>query len=889
MSAQPSTAHRTSARDKVRALLDHGHGDEPTAFTHPLSAPFALDPPEGWLWDGSDPHPASRYGLRDPRAYTSLADGDLAAFLHQPTSAALGVADSPVTTFTEQQIGFIRRSADITMKGGTTSGVVYPLAVCEIARRFRLRNVGGASAGAIAASFAAAAEIGRAGSMNPRTRQPLAPLDADQPAPVPGRARPGFVGLADVAAWFTQADARPGSADEFRIGQLFKPTSVARPLFRVIVAMMRSRFAQLPVLITGALGLASMIATIVVILLAPFAAADWRRGPTGAIISYPLAMGWLLALSLIIIGGVVLGVLIKARFHRTEPVPPELDEPVEHQGPPPSPSLYLASVSFGGGIALAALLAVGADHWAHVSDWRMLFVWLVMVLTVVGIQVAAIWVLITSARQHRFGLVSGANPTVAKPDSWWNRSWDSFAGAPRPTVEPNLMDWMNTGLSDLAGLPDAQVLRFGHLWFGAGYTARGAVDDAGLTAAATLPRDRLVNLELMTSELVHGISMRFPLRPRDVRDDTGRPLIFLRRSDLEGPNGLLLPLPVIDALCSEPAQPARDVSSGELVTDLHPMPMPWDLPVLFAVRLSMALPALFQSIRMYRNEVSRVVRDDFGARITRDNQAMCYPPSSETAWVQELWMSDGGITSNFPIHFFDNPLPLWPTLGINLGKHPRGFGHQDVWLPSDAQARTSVPGLLGRSMLSFGAAVFNTAMSWRDTSQTFMPAFRGRVAWVRQRSDEGGSNLFMDRERISALALRGAMAGARLSRRFAADGHWRRHQWLRMRVSLGNLSSLESRTAVSMAEPVYQDILANGWAQVQRIQAAMAGAADPNPAVPTGGHEDVLPWFEPQPRFWTDAGPTVASLVTSPGADPDSDLNRTVPTPAPDLRQVPPT
>jgi hypothetical protein len=32
---------------------------------------------------------------------------------------------------------------DIVMKGGITSGVVYPLAVCELARRYRLVSVGG--------------------------------------------------------------------------------------------------------------------------------------------------------------------------------------------------------------------------------------------------------------------------------------------------------------------------------------------------------------------------------------------------------------------------------------------------------------------------------------------------------------------------------------------------------------------------------------------------------------------------------------------------------------------------------------------------------------------------------------------------------------------------
>ena len=47
------------------------------------------------------------------------------------------------------------------MKGGITSGVVYPLTICKLATRHRLRNIGGTSAGAIAAVMAAAAEYRR--------------------------------------------------------------------------------------------------------------------------------------------------------------------------------------------------------------------------------------------------------------------------------------------------------------------------------------------------------------------------------------------------------------------------------------------------------------------------------------------------------------------------------------------------------------------------------------------------------------------------------------------------------------------------------------------------------------------------------------------------------
>ena len=50
---------------------------------------------------------------------------------------------------------------DIIMKGGITSGIVYPGAVVALAEKYTFRQIGGASAGAIAATMAAAAEVGR--------------------------------------------------------------------------------------------------------------------------------------------------------------------------------------------------------------------------------------------------------------------------------------------------------------------------------------------------------------------------------------------------------------------------------------------------------------------------------------------------------------------------------------------------------------------------------------------------------------------------------------------------------------------------------------------------------------------------------------------------------
>ena len=52
-------------------------------------------------------------------------------------------------------------TCDVIMKGGITSAVVYPRGLAEFAKTYRLRGLGGTSAGAIGAVAGAAAEYGR--------------------------------------------------------------------------------------------------------------------------------------------------------------------------------------------------------------------------------------------------------------------------------------------------------------------------------------------------------------------------------------------------------------------------------------------------------------------------------------------------------------------------------------------------------------------------------------------------------------------------------------------------------------------------------------------------------------------------------------------------------
>ncbi|TVQ36772.1 MAG: hypothetical protein EA356_05175 [Geminicoccaceae bacterium] len=65
---------------------------------------------------------------------------------------------------------------DIILRGGITSGVIYPGTIHGLAKTYRFVNVGGASAGAIAAGVTAAAEYGRQTGSRPDAFDELAKL-----------------------------------------------------------------------------------------------------------------------------------------------------------------------------------------------------------------------------------------------------------------------------------------------------------------------------------------------------------------------------------------------------------------------------------------------------------------------------------------------------------------------------------------------------------------------------------------------------------------------------------------------------------------------------------------------------------------------------------------
>jgi len=107
-----------------------------------------------------------------------------------------------------------RRFCDLVMKGGITSGIVFPTAVARLSTQYRFRHIGGTSAGAIAAAGAAAAEFRRATD----------------------RVQPGY-GFAELARLPEYLGGRPERGHS-RLFRLFEPEPAARRHFAILAAML---------------------------------------------------------------------------------------------------------------------------------------------------------------------------------------------------------------------------------------------------------------------------------------------------------------------------------------------------------------------------------------------------------------------------------------------------------------------------------------------------------------------------------------------------------------------------------------------------------------------------------------------------------------------------
>jgi hypothetical protein len=334
-----------------------------------------------------------------------------------------------------------------------------------------------------------------------------------------------------------------------------------------------------------------------------------------------------------------------------------------------------------------------------------------------------------------------------------------------------LASWLSDLLDRVAGQQASRPLTFGDLW---------SAPPAGSPPSAGTQRS--INLEMVTTCLTLGRPFRLPL-------ETGE-FFFLPQEMAR-----FFPERIVRFLversrgtADDRADPASDRVDPP---GLLPLPEMADLPVVVAVRLSLSFPLLISAVPLWSIDRTRQAhreKDADGGRRLR---------------AERCWFSDGGLCSNFPVHFFDQPLPRWPTFAFNLRRfhpdHPRSADEREnVWMPE-----TNTGGIEEwwdrfdtergdlRRLTAFGAAILDTMQGWMDNLQMRGPGYRDRVVHVSHEEEEGGLNLDMPRETILALAERGRCAAALLRRRFAPEPDkaphalsWDNHRWVRYRSAL---------------------------------------------------------------------------------------------------------
>jgi predicted acylesterase/phospholipase RssA len=193
-----------------------------------------------------------------------------------------------------------------------------------------------------------------------------------------------------------------------------------------------------------------------------------------------------------------------------------------------------------------------------------------------------------------------------------------------------------------------------------------------------------------------------------------------------------------------------------------------NLPVIVAVRMSLSFPLLLSAIPLYGHDWT-----------------CC--DVAERERLRRCIFSDGGISSNFPIHFFDKLLPIRPTFAIALEHYSTlrcaGNTPQDrVFMPKGASQGSPLPIAPVRSLPNFLGAIIDSARNWQGNLQRILPGYRERIAHIALTDAEGGLNLTMDAPLITNLNTLGDIAGDRM-----LGFNLQEHQWRRFLVAYARL------------------------------------------------------------------------------------------------------
>jgi Patatin-like phospholipase len=450
-------------------------------------------------------------------------------------------------------------------------------------------------------------------------------------------------------------------------------------------------------------------------------------------------------------------------------------------------SVYLAAIGRRGAVATAMavlrqapwVLAVLVAWWATLVSsavWLGGRWWLVPVLLAgwAGLICLAIW--LVSRRVGWGGAAAGVLMVVGWPlliapasvaaSGWRDLSANGFGMVGGSSASGDaLCDWLHRHIQAAAGLPENRPLTFGML--------RNEIASDGKRAGISL---RMVTTNLSTS------------RPMRVPDELEG--YSFAREDLDG----VLPASVIRWL-----EEQGTTQDGQTL-----LPRRGDLPVLLGFRLSLSFPLLFTAVRLR-------------APVLETRRSTPVPH----------WFSDGGIASNFPIHFFDAWMPRRPTFALSFAPFPVGANgrllpdESDVGVPPKPNEPVLPRWVSVDGMGGFVAQILEVMQNWRDTLQSEIPGFLDRVYEARldKSAGEGGLNLGMEVDTVRRLQGRGDRVGAAIVRGF----DWDQHFFTRFLVAM---QQLELGLLGSEAPTEPGGVQAAFSARRDRFSAGQVGAAE---------------------------------------------------------------
>lgn len=341
-------------------------------------------------------------------------------------------------------------------------------------------------------------------------------------------------------------------------------------------------------------------------------------------------------------------------------------------------------------------------------------------------------VLLTDLARHNFGFCSGLGDRSGGP--------------------PALTEWIHESLQEIAFGPQgrAQPITFGDL------------AKVGLTAAEVAADIKAIELKMMATNLSIG-------RPHAI-PDFGLELLFAPAEWHR-----LFPADVMTYLTGPASRPYA------LDPRMRSLPVAADLPVLVGVRMSLSFPLLIEAVPLHMEDLGALARDELPAG--------AQPPT------RPVLFSDGGITSNFPIHFFDALLPTRPTFALSLDEmHAPDLSR--VSMPQVASDGAFSPLRDVQGTLGFCRSILGAAKDWQDEMLSVMPGQRQRVVRIRLEPGEGGLNLNMEPDKARKLMGHGADAGRLI--RTAFD--FQEHRYRRTLVAYEHLRDISTRFAAVWPE-----------------------------------------------------------------------------------------